>query len=1031
MTPNKQQRRIIDKPIDAKVKVVAGAGTGKTGVLVERYLKFVLDDGVDPDHLLALTFTKKAAAEMQGRIFAEVAKRGDHVTLRSLYGAWIMNFHQFAFRVIKEHAARFGIDPDIVVASEVDLERTWRGVRKAFEGGAIAGLPGSYGDDMPPPNRMEQYFDRCKDVVDKARGTMWTPESLLATAREDDVPEYHRYVQTVVAVWRAYESGLRDQQLLDFNDLIRIVVDELGSNDTLRDVYRKRFAHILVDEFQDTSEGQNELLRLLAGEQFPHTTVVGDEKQSIYRWRDARVENIREFRGEEEPLTLNYRSTQGILDAAFHLIAGDPYFGKAGETFHLQSARGKATAPICVFHPEDASAPSPELEAASLAAWIIALTAERPPDDGPFAAYAERPPRLGFGDIAVLMRSLKPASGLPHYERELQRVGVPYAIVGGVSALEAGVLELFKNVLRLLIFPADTMALLAVLEAAPFRVSDEVLTLMFRGAKRPHLVWSHSPVFQERGLLSDAVLDHVENDDARARIVALRDFLATLDYQRSQMDLATFITEALGLTQFYYRLFDEGGDVRLVGSLSRRIFELIEQLIQKGEPNLAAFIEAVETLLTRKQFGEEDAPYVPEGRVIIMTQHQAKGLQFPAVAVPGIKRQRGKSDGFYLVKGEGIYATAAKDWGRGTSDTNAADVEKLEREQEERCLLYVAMTRARDHLFLSTPFANGTERAKKKNLFASLLEALHGGDIDFVERREAPPAQPIESREDVAVAGEDLRSLIDEWQRGRERLQEARAGVIPTPEGLRSVSWRGLLAFERCPLQFYYRYIAGVTDDLSEEDAIDTEAARAPGGLLPAEFGSFVHRFLFEWIGAGKGEARALLVDLAGRYGLPPAARDPVVEAATSIATAYEPHVDAAAVARLEWPVRRRVGGLMFHGVIDRVDRVDGGYRIVDYKVGSPRPDYAHQIAFYAWLGAPRLDGPVEGGAVAYLQDGATIDEMDLSRIDAVETAAAELSEAVADGIFHANPGRVCEECEFHSVCPYSVATDGTGTGGC
>ena len=435
LTLNKEQKRIIARPGDATTKVLAGAGTGKTRVLVERYLKFVFEDGVAPDNLLALTFTKKAAAEMHGRVFKEVVRRDDKAVLRDLYGAWIMNFHQFAFRVIKENSALFGIDPDVTVASEVDIVRTKRSVQQSFEAGTIDGVPDNYDEDMPAPNRMGRYFERCLKVIDKVRGNLWTPASLRETIRPEDVPAYGRYIDTIIAVWHAYEKDLHNRLLLDFADMIRIVVDEFSKNGRLRAQYAGRFKHVLVDEFQDTNEAQNELLRLLTGDRFPRVTVVGDEKQSIYRWRDARIENLREFAGEELYLTKNYRSTQTILDLAYHVLVEDPYFEARKNAVHLTADRAPNSAPVCLFHPPEGAEPSAAAEAKALGAWVLAMTAQAPAVEG-LDFYVDNPPRLDYDDVAILVRSLKPVSGLPYYEEELKRLKIPYAIVGGVSRLD-------------------------------------------------------------------------------------------------------------------------------------------------------------------------------------------------------------------------------------------------------------------------------------------------------------------------------------------------------------------------------------------------------------------------------------------------------------------------------------------------------------------------------------------------------------------------------------------------------------------
>lgn len=1023
MTLNPAQAQAVGEPIDTTLKILAGAGAGKTRVLVERYLKFVFDDGVSPDRLLALTFTKKAAAEMHERIFKEVIAREDKAALRSLYNAWIMNFHQFAFRVIKENAALFGIDPDFNVASAVDLARLKKRLEARFEAGTIPGTPETYADDMPAPNDMEGFFERCRQIVEKARQELWTPEELVATIREDDLPGYERYVQTVNAVWLAWEEDLHARHLLDFSDLIRIVVAELAENPSLRKHYANRFQHILVDEFQDTSEAQNRLLKLLSGETFPRVTVVGDEKQSIYRWRDARVENIREFAGSESFLTTNYRSTQGILDLAYHVLIEDAYFKEKAEEIRLEAARGAGGA-ITVFHPADGVEPSPAEEAKALGAWVQAITKEA--DGTPLALYTGASPRVAYEEVAILLRTLKPSSGLPHYEEELKRLGIPYAILGGVSRLDEQVLEQFRNLLTLLIQPTNARAFLSVVEGSPFDLPDKALhELLEKKAKRFDIV----------SVLSDESLGALSGARVRERLTALREALEDLAHKRAQLDLAAFVTECMEYTQFFYRLFAEGADLRIVDSITKRVLELVDQLGERNEANLATFLEAMHTLLDKKQFTEEDAPYIPEGRVVIMTLHQAKGLQFKAVAIPGIKNNPRSGESFYLERGTGICSSYLKTWGRGTKDCNAANRAKEESAQEERCLLYVAVTRAKDHVFLSTPFPGGIDNRKRENLFASVLRALKDNEIAHDELREVAPVDAtLGSGAKARESDADLPQLLDVWQANRERVDEARVLASPAEPGLHFVSWRGLRAYRRCPQEYCYRYIANLRPDALEHETPrevveDGDGEIAPEGIEPGDFGSLVHRYLYEWMRAlddVREPPKELAQDLATRFGLRGDIRDRAADAVISIANRFNKHVTWAMkdVCKLEWPIQLRTGNLVLHGVVDRVDKTDDGYRIVDYKVGQPREEYEDQLRFYARIVSVLFEREAISGVIAYLRRDASIVDVDVSgaTLAHVASSSERLEESIRTGVFHASPGVVCESCDFRGVCPDAVS---------
>ena len=1019
MSLSPEQAAIVARPIGDTVKVLAGAGTGKTRVLVARYLKFVFEDEVPPDRLLALTFTVKAAAEMHGRVFEEVRDRGDEATMRALYGAWIMNFHQFAYRVINENTAAFGLRPEVSVASEVDLARVKSEVWGRFVDGRLQ-LPQDFEDDIPKPNDLKDQFDNLiMKVVDQARGRLWTPESLRETVTEMDVPAYSRWVETVIAVWRAYEEGLQRRQLLDFADLIHIVVHRFRTDPALVTSYAGRFDHILVDEFQDTSIAQNELVKLLSGGTYGKVTVVGDDKQSIYRWRDAQVENLRDLEAPPHYLKGNYRSTQTILDLAHRLITKDEYFEKCADEIELKAKKRKGTTTVSIFHPPDETDGMDfKADARALGAWILSLTGEA--NDSPFGAQAGDGTALAYDDIAILMRSVKPSSGLPHYEAELKRLRIPYAIVGGVNAMESQVLETFKNTLRLAIYRDDARALLALAEAAPLDVPDKYMRQIFR---------ANPGRFSFNKVLSAQTVELVESGDIRERLVALRDIVELLADRRAQLDLGLFVAEALERTHFLYQLFDQGADVRIIESITKRIFEIVEQLTLRNESNLAAFVESIETLLEERQLNKIDGPDVPPGHVAIMTEHQAKGLEFPAVAVPGIKGVLRRGARFYLVPDEGLYASK-QPGGRDTKECPHLDRYKNENDQEERCLLYVAITRAEEHLFMSSPFAGGVEKYGKKNLFSDVLEVLREGGIPFEEHRHVEPATPRPTAADdlVADVGE-LAELTDEWFEDRGRIEEARLLAKPSPQGIEFVNWRALLTFSRCPLQYYYRYVIGIQDDLlvhgdqsapgeDREPVVLAPDFELPAGVLPAYFGTVVHDVMNAWLSDENRDLDAAVGRTIARHGMAGYEKTftDLLSKCTGVANAM--------VHQLEVPARRRVGNTVMHGIVDRIDEADDGFHVIDYKVGAASDEYDFQVKFYAWLLEPSL--ACGRGSIAYLLDGSRLHDIDVSgeAIGEVGSAASELEEAIAAAEYPAQPGRVCGFCEFQTLCPHASGVD-------
>ena len=342
--------------------------------------------------------------------------------MREMDAAWIMNFHQFLlFESFRKMRPSSGLIRMLAWRPRLMPREYQRRSSLAFNRAASKGCPMDPNEDLPTPGKFPTIFNRWMQIVQRARGTLWTPEALVSVWVPTNHPEYARYVQSVVALWDAYEMELQKRNLIDFNDMISMAVRGLMENERLRRFYGDKFQHILVDEFQDTSEAQNELLRSLAGDDFSRVTVVGDDKQSIYRWRDARVQNLREFVGTQEETRQNYRSRQTILDLAHHFVIRDDYFKEHAAEIRLDASRGATDAPVCLFHPEDSEDKSFEEEAKGLAAWILALTGRLDPGESPFTYYGVRggDEALQFDEIAVLMRSLKPSLGSPALRKSL------------------------------------------------------------------------------------------------------------------------------------------------------------------------------------------------------------------------------------------------------------------------------------------------------------------------------------------------------------------------------------------------------------------------------------------------------------------------------------------------------------------------------------------------------------------------------------------------------------------------------------
>ncbi len=1000
------QRDAVHASIAEATNVVAGAGTGKTTVLVERYLKLVAD-GVPIERLLALTFTLKAAGEMRERVRRAVGER--HATLaRRMSGAWIMNFHQFGYRFIKENAPALGIDPGVDVVSIAEFQRIQGVLRARFENGRVAGVPSDFGGAPPPPTKLGSLFDTLMKVVHHCRGIMLEPGALRGMVTPADHPAYIARVDTVVALAREYEDELARHGLLDFSDMITIPARALRDMPALARAYQGAFDHILVDEFQDTSAAQNELVRALSGGDFARVTVVGDMKQSIYRWRDARVENISEFPDPSpRELTMNYRSHQEILDLAHALVMGEPDLRAAAVP--LTAHRGAGPASVLLFHPPGGKERHDE-EAEALGAWVDHLLGRVA---APAAWNLEHvKPSLHPHEIAVLLRRFASSNLMPAIERIFQRRGIPFAVVGGANRVEARALESWHAWVSLLLPGNRSVDLVAVLEAPPYFVSEASLTELFRETSESEII----------SILDDSNIARVTDQrDA----TAMRDVRASVDQAAGvwrTREFREFLVWSIENTPLRARLLRDGTQPAAVDELLRELLDLADGLARRGRLNLATFLDHLHASLDERKFREDGEAALPQGRVAVMTVHQAKGLEFPAVAVVGVVDSTSRSEGFLVSRESGLYfgEKTGKPWNRHKELAENHRREEHMEDVEERCVLYVALTRARDHLWVSAPSIEGRKLLKNETrpwLFTELVESARKLDLAR-EIREAGNLSLVGAPSRQLLPGNDdgAEEVLREWAELRDRNVVA-PEVFPV-DGVATVTWADIAAFARCPLQFKLNAETGheIADETPRGVGGDSAV---PRGVDPATFGAFVHDVL-QRVTAGDD------LDTAIQTSLP--RHDPGKKHDTAIATARTlvKHAVAAGVAvpasgaSAEVQFVVRLDRVLVRGVIDRLDVAPGGAMITEYKVGERSDEHQWQVRTYAWATHRGGISPPIRGRVVYLRETG-LEMLDVPVDEGIERIAMALDVTVASGVFAATPGAVCASCVHRSVCAFSV----------
>lgn len=470
---------------EGPVLVLAGAGSGKTRVITYR-VAWLIEQGVPPSQILAVTFTNKAADEMRERIvrLAPVAAEEP----------WVSTFHSFCARLLRQEARRAGLRHDFSIYDEDDQLKA---IKLALE---------ELGLDE------REYLPRSVlSRISHGKNNLQSPEAAEAAARD-------HWERNVARIWRRYDDILRKAGALDFDDLLLRALEVLDRHADTRRAWQQRFRYLHVDEYQDTNRPQYELLVRLAA---PHRNlcVVGDEDQAIYSWRGATVRNILNF-AEDFPgaqiirLERNYRSTQTILDAAGAVVANNA--SRLGKT--LLATLGKG-APLRFYEAEDARA-----EAEFVAAEIARLL-ESGPDER----------------VAVLYRTNAQSRA---FEEALRQRGLKYRIVGGFSFFKRAEVKDALAYVRLAMNPADDVALLRIINTPPRGIgAGTVQRLHNYAAEHGSSLWEAVVAFSESGVpgKQNAALagfrDLVEELREQLPVLAPADFLRLVVERSGYLDL--------------------------------------------------------------------------------------------------------------------------------------------------------------------------------------------------------------------------------------------------------------------------------------------------------------------------------------------------------------------------------------------------------------------------------------------------------------------------------------------------------------
>lgn len=645
---NPEQYRAVTT-VNGAILIIAGAGSGKTRVITFR-IAHMLDMGIPQSQILALTFTNKAAKEMSDRV--------KELTQRKLQNLTVSTFHAFGVKVLRADIDKLGYRENFSIYDETDRTALIKECGRELK----------FSPDALDIYKISQLFSNIK------------------TGRKNWQTENDMYRQ----LYDCYQEGLKLYNAVDFDDLIVLPIKLFRENPDVLERYRERFKYIMVDEFQDTSHQQYELMHLLADE---NVAVVGDDDQSIYSWRGADYQNIinfeKDFKVTEIRLEQNYRSTGTILDAANGVISHNTN----RKDKKLWSGKGEGK-PIEIYMPENETE-----EANFIAESIQGIAIEE---------------KKTYDEFGVLIRANTQSR---YIEEAFLQANIPYTMSGGTSFFERKEIKDIISYLRVIANHDDDINLL------------RIINVPRRGIGRAAIQVINEEAEKLGSTLWTAIQSLVQTEDSAASENLkedLQDFVNLIESNRQKLlsgrGLSKKVQEMVEEINYKDYLITEYSKSEKAVRFKLKNIELLLEMMERWEidpdntnPSLFNYLNRI-TLMSRDNGDDEN----DKGKVNLMTIHASKGLEFPVVFIAGAE--------------EGLIPH------QRSVDENSGNVE------EERRLFYVAITRAREKLIISS--------CQKRRKMQAIIECEPSRFLDeipqnLVEYHEPQKEVPQEMAKDI------------------------------------------------------------------------------------------------------------------------------------------------------------------------------------------------------------------------------------------------------------------------------------------
>jgi len=965
---NKEQLTAVAH-INGPLLIVAGAGTGKTTVLIGRMEYLVNKKSIASDQILLLTFTEKAAGEMEDRALKALPY--------GCYDLWINTFHKFCERILRDHALDIGLDYGFKLLSQTDQ---WIFIKKNINKFNL-----NYYRPLGNPDKfiyeLIKHFSKLKDenisskeYLEYTNGLKENQDNMLSNAKNTDAEtqEIERLQETADAYY-IYNQLLLDNGFLDFGDLICYVIKLFNKRPNILKYYQQKFKFIMVDEFQDTNWAQYELLKILANSH-RNLLVVGDDDQAIYKFRGASISNIMKFKDDypdtkEVILNKNYRSKKEILNIAYNFIQNNnPNRLEVKLKINkklIANFEDKGIVDYKNFNNE-------QQEISFVIDKIINI-------------YNKNQDTKWY-DFAILTRSNNAATS---FTQELNRKKVPNIFVSMRGLYYKPIILDCIAYFKLLDNYHESSALYRVMNMKIFQVPYADIININKFARKK--VWSLFEALEHIGAITNISEEGRKNINKLISLIRKHSILAR--DQKSSKIYAQFIWDS-GLNKLDYDKHQE------YYSLLNQFYLKIKQFEQNNESALLKdFIELINMEMDAGETGSLKLDFIDEDTVKIMTIHSAKGLEFDYVFLPGLVDKR-----FPTINRKDKINIPDAMVREKLPETKDAHLE------EERRLFYVAITRAKKELYLSSAKDCGGLREKKASIF---IEEALGVNV------------PDDINNSNKIKDYELIKDITAMQ--KTRILEK----IKYPLPLR-FSFSQIQAYTNCPLQYKFNFIL-----------------RIP--VLPKSqfiFGRLMHNVLKEFL---LPNATGIQPNLFGDNKIKKLSFNNLSEIYKKNwrDDGYESKEDCEkwkkkgmeiikffyndlekngwpSIVFLEKNFSLKIKEYYFRGAIDRIDKLsDNTMEIIDYKTGSAKDkiDYKakRQLILYKIAVEQVFGLKVSKLSFQYLENASKVSFIAKEKDeDKLKEEIINTILEIKDSNFNPKPSMLCKYCDFKSICEFA-----------